>query len=95
MTVIELIAVLQGLPPHARVVTHGYEGGFDDVTGAQLRPIIVNGGYRVQDGWGGGFYSPREDGMEGEHTEATAADRSDPDYAEAVYLTSNHARLKE
>jgi hypothetical protein len=95
MRVADLITLLQTFPPVARVIVAGYEGGFDDVTGAQLRPIIANGGYRVQEGWGGGLDSPREDGMEGEHTEATAADRDDPDYIEAVYLTSNHARLPE
>ncbi|AVR08995.1 hypothetical protein A8H31_15970 [Burkholderia thailandensis] len=73
------------------MIVNGYEGGFDDVLGAQLRPIIVNGGFRQHDSWGGP-YSPRDNGMEGEHAEASATDRDDPDYEEAVFLESRRAR---
>lgn len=91
LTVRDLIAQLNTLPPDARVIVKGYEGGFDDVLGAQLRPIIANGGYREHEGFGGSRYSPRDNGMEGEHTEASATDRDDPDYEEAVYLEARRA----
>jgi hypothetical protein len=95
MTVTELIAILNTLPPNARVIVEGYEGGFDDVLGAHLRSIIANGGYRIRgkkgEGWGAGHWTPR-DCYEGEHTEAAAAARDDPDYAEAVYLEARRAR---
>ncbi|WP_185219128.1 DUF2442 domain-containing protein [Paraburkholderia dinghuensis] len=88
----DLINLLQAFPPDARVIVAGYEGGFDDVTGAELRPVIIDGGYRMHEIWGGALYSPREDGLEGEHSEATLDDLADPDYAELVYLTSNRVR---
>ncbi|CAB3805388.1 hypothetical protein LMG28614_06197 [Paraburkholderia ultramafica] len=92
LTVRGLIEHLNSLPADARVIVEGYEGGFDDVLGAQLRPIIANGGYREQEGFGGSRYLPRDNGMEGEHTEASATERDDPDYEEAVYLEARRAR---
>lgn len=94
MTVSELVSLLQSMPPGARVIVQGYEGGFDDVKGVAAAPIIVNGGYRIvggNEGWGGP-YSPRLDGMEGEHVEASGEQRSDPDFEEAVLLESSRAR---
>jgi hypothetical protein len=95
LTVRALIAQLNTLPPDARVIVEGYEGGFDDVLGAELRPIIADGGYRITgkkgEGLGAGHWTPR-DCYEGEHTEAAADDRDDPDYAEAVYLEARRAR---
>jgi hypothetical protein len=46
MTVSDLIAMLRTLPLDARVVVNGFESGFDDVTGATLQPVVVNGGHR-------------------------------------------------
>jgi hypothetical protein len=39
MTVAELIELLKAHPADARVVTHGYEGGYDDVLHAVLQPV--------------------------------------------------------
>lgn len=94
MIVSELISLLQSMPADARVIVQGYEGGFDDVKGVAAMPIIANGGYRVvggNEGWGGP-YSPRLDGMEGEHIEADVEQGSDPDFEEAVLLKSGRAR---
>jgi len=91
-----LIAQLGTLPPDARVIVKGYEGGFDDVLGTQLCPIIVNGGHRLRSEdfdapCGAGLWTPR-DSYGGDHTEAAEADRDDADYEEAVYLEARRAR---
>lgn len=41
MTVTELIAVLQALPPTARVVVPHFDSGFDDVVRVHRLPIKV------------------------------------------------------
>jgi hypothetical protein len=43
MTVKEMIAELQKLPPDARVVIEGYEKGVDDPQGGLLNPEMVEG----------------------------------------------------
>jgi hypothetical protein len=94
MKVSELVSLLQSMPADARVIVRGYEGGFDDVMGVVAKSIIANGGYRAvggREGWGGP-YCPRLEGMEGEHIEAAAGQRADPDFEGAVFLESNRAR---
>jgi hypothetical protein len=42
MTVAELIEILKLLPPDNRVVTYGYEGGYDDIQKIEQMQIILN-----------------------------------------------------
>jgi len=42
MNVQQLIEELQNHPPDLRVIRKGYEGGFDDVSNAELMEIIVD-----------------------------------------------------
>src|ERR1700682_3455291 len=58
MTVAERIAVLQTLPPDARVIVQGYESGFNDATGAVLQPVILHGGHQPRPGLGGSVDIP-------------------------------------
>lgn len=92
LRVIDLINLLQTFPPDARVIVAGYEGGFNDLLGAKIQPVIIDGGYRVDPDGVFGPYSPRKDGIEGEHTDAMPDEHEDPDYIEAVCLLSNRAR---
>jgi len=41
-TVEILLAKLSAYPPQTRVVVNGYEGGYDDITTIQLRPIALH-----------------------------------------------------
>ena len=41
MTVTELIARLNSMPPEARVVVNGYEDGFDDLSEAQVSSVHI------------------------------------------------------
>ncbi len=54
MTVAELIEQLGKLDPTLRVVTHGYEGGYDDVDGFRELEIALD----VHKEW---YYGPHED----------------------------------
>ncbi|TAM52416.1 MAG: hypothetical protein EPN57_13245 [Paraburkholderia sp.] len=93
LTVHELIAKLNTPLPDARGIVDGSEGGVDEVLGAKLCTIIVDGDYCEHDSLGMMRYSPREDGVEGEHPKVHESDRDDPDYEEAVFLDSRRALL--
>lgn len=66
MTVKELLDELKHFPEQARVIVGGYEGGFDDATGAIAQPIVVGGGHRMRPGWGVDVYVPAQAGS-GDH----------------------------
>lgn len=53
MTVAELIEKLKEMPQDRRVVTRGYEGGFDDVDDLTLMNIMLN----FHKAW---YYGPHE-----------------------------------
>jgi hypothetical protein len=53
MTVNELIEWLQAYPSNLRVVVSGYEGGFNDISKAELIELNLN----VNDEW---YYGPHE-----------------------------------
>ena len=42
MTVAELIEALSKLPPDMRVVTRGYEGGYDDIGGIGKLDLLID-----------------------------------------------------
>ncbi|MET0626588.1 MAG: hypothetical protein ABW250_26875 [Pyrinomonadaceae bacterium] len=42
MTARELVDILQGFDPDARVVIHGHAGGYDDVAGVDEIPLRLN-----------------------------------------------------
>lgn len=62
MTVAELIAALQALPPDARVVVNGYEHGVDDIVAP--RPIKINPDTNSKEDWFAGPHETRDDGIE-------------------------------
>jgi len=59
MTVIELIKELQKLDPDKKVVTSGYEGGYDEISGATEIRLNLN----VNTAW---YYGKHEQDDEGE-----------------------------
>ncbi len=55
MTVAELIEKLQTLyPGNARVILHGYEGGYEDISDVVSKPIMLN----VNEAW---YYGDHDD----------------------------------
>lgn len=59
MLVKELIEQLQALPQDALLVTSGYEGGLNEISGASSIQIILN----VNKAW---YYGPHEEAPSGE-----------------------------
>jgi hypothetical protein len=90
MTVAELIAVLQTLPPDARVVVQGYESGFNDATGAVMQRIVVNGGYRERDCLGPCV--PVYQAGAGEHELPNPLDTPADVIEQAVFITSTRGK---
>lgn len=56
MTVEELIARLQDLPPETPVLVEGYENGFDEIIDLQAREIVR---YRHAQTWDGQYQAPK------------------------------------
>jgi hypothetical protein len=56
MNVQQLIEELQKHPPEMRVIIHGYEGGYHDLTSPESRPIRLN--VHEPDCW---YYGPHDD----------------------------------
>lgn len=88
MTVADLIGVLRTLPADARVIVEGFESGFDDVTGAVIQPIVVNGGHRKRMLSNRVAYVPADCGG-GDHEAPGKPDVVDDSVVEAVYITSS------
>ena len=53
MKVKELIEKLQTLDPEMETMRHGYEGGVDNITLFEIKPVALN----VNDKW---YYGPHE-----------------------------------
>jgi hypothetical protein len=85
MTVSHLIEILHNLPPDARVIVQGYGSGFNNVTGAVIQPIVVNGNHRPP-GLGGSINIPVDYG--GDHEEPDNTHFESEVIEKAVYFTS-------
>lgn len=65
MTVAELIDYLKTLQPDRYILTRGYEGGYCDITTADLRDVELN----VNSAW---YYGPHDDADADSSTKHTA-----------------------
>lgn len=65
MTATELIAELQKIPPNARMVVAGYQGGYRDVGSVSPCPIRLDANVD----W---YLGPHEDPLEGTEPDETA-----------------------
>jgi hypothetical protein len=94
ITVTDLIAVLQTLPPDARVIVQGYENGFNDAAGAEILPVVVNGGHEERLLFGREKHIPADYGG-GPHESLSQRREwglSEDNAVDAVLITSTRTR---